>query len=208
MRALIHAANVIYLLSYLVRDILWLRLLTVIGGLLLIVYFSSPLVIEPIAWNCVFLALNLVQIWRLLLERRPVKLTDEELALYQLAFRALTVRQFVKVARTGSWKDLEAGEQLVAQGERLARVMVVLKGRLAVERDARRLTELGPGRLVGEMSYLTGAPTSARVVAEEPSRVIILEKQAIEGLSTTDPDLRAALQLVIGTDLVAKLRAT
>jgi hypothetical protein len=71
---LIHVANVIYLASYLVKDILWLRLLAVVAGsVLLAVYALLP---HPLwgafAWNVVFLLVNLKQIRMLLLERRAV----------------------------------------------------------------------------------------------------------------------------------------
>ena len=77
---LIHAANLLYLFAFMVRDILWLRILTVIAAAFLIPYFffrPEPL-ITPIYWNLVFTGLNLFWIARLLLERRPVKLSAEE----------------------------------------------------------------------------------------------------------------------------------
>src|SRR5262245_51875725 len=73
MFVLINAANVLYLASYVVRDILWLRALTMVAGLALVFYYAllpAPLVVA-IAWNAVFLAINAWQIRLLLLERRP-----------------------------------------------------------------------------------------------------------------------------------------
>src|SRR5262245_59612699 len=99
MSNLIHLANVLLLLSFLVRDILWLRLLNVLAGVAFIVYFATgtPPAWAPVGWNTLFLTINFVQIWRLLLERRPVRLGADELALYQLAFRGLTQQEFAKL---------------------------------------------------------------------------------------------------------------
>lgn len=69
---LIHAANAIYLLSYVIRDILWLRLLTVLAALCLVGYFAlrpEPLA-AVIVWNLIFIALNLAWVLRLMAERR------------------------------------------------------------------------------------------------------------------------------------------
>lgn len=58
--ALVSVANVFYLMSYSVRDILWLRILTVVGGTLLLPYYylqTEPLW-APFGWNLVFLAIN------------------------------------------------------------------------------------------------------------------------------------------------------
>lgn len=60
----VHAANALYLASYLVRDIRCLRLLGVAAALLLMPYFllqASPLW-PPVAWNLLFVTINL---WRI-----------------------------------------------------------------------------------------------------------------------------------------------
>lgn len=72
MECLVNAANVLYLLSYLVRDMLKLRILTVTAASCLILYFySQP---EPLMacvwWNLFFVSQNLVWIARLLVKRR------------------------------------------------------------------------------------------------------------------------------------------
>lgn len=71
---LVNAANVLYLLSYFVRDMMKLRMLTVAAASCLIFYFySQP---EPLMaciwWNLFFVGQNLVGIARLLIKRRRV----------------------------------------------------------------------------------------------------------------------------------------
>ncbi len=72
MEALITLANLLYVLSYFVRDMLRLRLLTVVAASILVAYFwMRP---EPIMtivyWNSFFILLNLWQAARLVFERR------------------------------------------------------------------------------------------------------------------------------------------
>jgi len=59
---LIHLANLVYLASYAVKDMRVLRWLTIIGASLLIPYFSCCGLWEAVAWNILFLGINL---WRL-----------------------------------------------------------------------------------------------------------------------------------------------
>lgn len=59
---LIHAANLIYLASYAVKDIKKLRWLTVVGISLLIPYYFIWSLWEPVAWSLVFLGINLYQL--------------------------------------------------------------------------------------------------------------------------------------------------
>jgi hypothetical protein len=71
METLIYAANILYLLSYLVRDILYLRLLTVVAACCLVTYFyaqAEPLM-TVIYWNLFFVTLNVLQLTRILWER-------------------------------------------------------------------------------------------------------------------------------------------
>ena len=71
MEALIYAANILYLLSYLVRDMLHLRLLTIVAACCLVTYFYSQA--EPLMtvvyWNLFFVTLNVLQLTRILWER-------------------------------------------------------------------------------------------------------------------------------------------
>jgi CRP-like cAMP-binding protein len=209
MDALIHLANVLLLLSFLVRDILWLRLLNVLAGLAFIAYFafSSPFAWAPVAWNTLFLSINLVQIWHLLLERRPVRLRADELSLYQLAFRTLTPREFARLLGISRWEDAGPGDRLVEQGVVLDRLIVLYAGSAEVVVGAATVAQLRPGQLVGEMGFLTEAKTSAAVVAAEPTRYLSLPAPALRDLFKSHPDLRAGMQRIIGGDLVAKLRA-
>ncbi|EYD76189.1 hypothetical protein Rumeso_02264 [Rubellimicrobium mesophilum DSM 19309] len=71
MNVLINAANLFFVLGYFTTDMLRLRLLSVVGTSCVVTYFyNQP---EPmmnvVAWNCVFLVLNLVQLAHMLRSR-------------------------------------------------------------------------------------------------------------------------------------------
>lgn len=71
MEMLVYVANVLYLLSYMVRDMLHLRLLTITAAILLVTYFyrqPDPLM-TVVCWNIFFVALNAVQLAWILRDR-------------------------------------------------------------------------------------------------------------------------------------------
>lgn len=72
MEILINAANILYLLSYFVRDILKLRVLTVIAATCLIgyFYFRPQPMMTVVYWNTFFVLQNIFWIVRLLLRGR------------------------------------------------------------------------------------------------------------------------------------------
>lgn len=76
----LHVANVLYLISFLARDMLWLRILTCFGLALGVVFFScQPMPLYgPTAWHVLFLLINGYQIYQLLAERRKLRLTEEQ----------------------------------------------------------------------------------------------------------------------------------
>jgi hypothetical protein len=207
MVVLIHVANVIYVVSYLVKDILWLRLLTVVAGSVLLAYYALlPVPLwAAIGWNVVFLVINLRQIQVLLLERRPVRLTPDELRLQQLAFRSLTQREFAKLLRIARWEDVAADQRFVTKGQPLDRIMVIADGRACVEIAGSPGVELRPGCFVGEMSFLTGQTPNADVVATQPTRLVTWLQSELRKFLGRDAELRAIVQTAIGEDLIAKL---
>jgi CRP-like cAMP-binding protein len=207
MIVLIHIANVLYLLSYLVKDILWLRLLTVVAGIVLLAFYVfQPVPLWPaIGWNTLFLLINARQIHLLLLERRPVALPPDALRLHRLAFRSLTPREFSNLLAVGAWENISAGERFVRRGEPLERVMIIVEGQVHVETPA-GMVALGPGRFVGEMSYITGQAPQADVVAAEATRIVAWPQSELRTFLGKNAELRAMMQMVLGEDLVAKLR--
>jgi hypothetical protein len=208
MAYLLHTANVVYLLSYLVKDILWLRLLTVVGGVLLMVWaYMQP---EPLwaslAWNAVFMTINVWRIVLLLLERRPVRLSERDMRLYRQVFRTLTPREFVQLLGLGRWEEAKPETRIVERAQALDRLMVIASGKTAV-RIGERVVELGEGQFVGEMSFITGEPPAADVVALDAIRYVSWPKAELRAFLAEHPALRAAWQAVLGADLVGKLRS-
>jgi Popeye protein conserved region len=202
-----HLANALYLASYLVTDILWLRALAVLGGLSSLTWTlttaspSSTL----IGWTLVFNTINVVQIARLWHERRPVRLTAEEQMLYAATFRTLTPREFQRLLAAGRWQEAAAKEVLIEQGASPGRMLVLASGRAAVKVDGREVALLRLGQFAGEMSFLTGARTTAAVEVQEPVRYVSWATDDLERFLAKHPQLRAALQLILGRDLAVKL---
>lgn len=209
MDALVHVANLLFLGSYSVRDVLWLRLLAVVAFTMLLPFNyhvpNGPLW-APIGWNVLFLGINLAQAWRLVLERRPVRLSFDQQRLYQALFSALRPRQFLALLATARQGAHGRGQIIVEAGRVLEQLSLVSDGSVRVEVDGREIAELGEGRFVGEMSYLTGDPPRASVVAGVACRCVHWPVSALRGFLDANPEIRAVMQNLLGADLARKLR--
>ncbi|MCZ6472732.1 MAG: cyclic nucleotide-binding domain-containing protein [SAR324 cluster bacterium] len=209
MEYFIHGANILYLFSYLVRDILWLRVLTVVAASCLIpfFYFRPEPLLAPIYWNLLFTSLNIYWIVRLLLERRPVHLTGNDLRLYQLVFRCLTPREMLQLLNLGLWEDAAAEQCFIRQGDELERLMVICAGKACVVKDGRTVEELGPGQFIGGVAFISERTAPADIVALEHTWYMSWPKPVLKKFLEKKPDLHAALQLTLGFDLTQRLQA-
>ena len=209
MDVMVHVANLVYFASFTMRDILRLRVLTVIAASCLIpyYYFQTEPLLPAIYWNLVFVALNLYWIGRIVLERRPVQLSEDEVQLCKLVFHSLTPREMLKLLRLAHWEDVPVGKWLVEAGKKVDRLRVIYSGRARVEAQGKPITELGPGELVGQMSFITDEPAPVHIVAAEPTRCVTWYKSTLRDFLNLNPDLRAAFQVVLGVDLSHRVKA-
>jgi hypothetical protein len=203
----IHAANVLLVVAYSVRDILWLRLFAVGAALISIPYFVlQPTTLwAPLSWSVVFAAINLLQSWRLFIERRPVRLTPDEEDIRRLVFRDLPPRKVLQVLSIGSWTTLEVGQRLIEQGKLPETVSLIVRGKVRVTRDGRVLGDLIAGDFVGSALILSGIPAEADAVTVEPGRAMRWEVGALERYLTANPETRTVMLQHVARDLAAKV---
>jgi hypothetical protein len=203
----LHAANVLLLVAYSVRDILWLRLFAVVSALIAIPYFvlqPTPLWV-PIGWSAVFAAINLFQSWRLFMERRPVKLTPEEEEVRRLVFEDLPSRKVLQILSVGSWITAETGERMIERGKCPEGVSLIVRGTVRVARKEGVLGDLVAGNLVGSALLLSGTPSDVDAVVIEPVRALRWEVETLERYLSANPEVRIVVQRHLARDLGGKL---
>jgi len=203
----LHAANILLLVAYSVRDILWLRLFAVGSSLIAMPYFihqPKPLW-EAIIWSSIFAAINSFQSWRLFLERRPVKLTPEEEEVRRLVFGNLPPRKVLQILGIGTWSTVEAGEPMLERGKTVEAISLIVRGKVRITRDDRALGELAAGDIVGSALLLSGATADIDAVAVEPVRTMRWEVGPLNRYLAANPDTRIILQEHIARDLAGKV---
>jgi Popeye protein conserved region len=204
---LVHFSNILLLVSYSVRDILWLRWFAVAAALTNIPYFllQGTVLWPPVLWALVFTAINLYQIARLYLERRPVVLSQDEQKLYDLGFRSLRPREFVSLSLVGEWKNAEAGEKVMTEGEPVSSLCIPITGSADVRRRGERIGAVRPGNIIGTALALTGEPSPVEVTFTEPTRYMRWSLPSLRRFTDKRPDLRVTLQSLVNRDLAGKL---
>jgi CRP/FNR family cyclic AMP-dependent transcriptional regulator len=116
---------------------------------------------------------------------------DEKLDLLRRIpiFAGFDKRRLERLGMLADEIDVPAGKALMRQGEIGSDMMVIVSGRVAVERDGERLNTLGSGDFFGEIALLDGGPRTATVTTEEPSRLLVLNHREFHALMDEFPEV-------------------
>ena len=201
-----HLANVLFGAAYLVRGILWLRILSIVACILMAFfnYFAGPIWVA-IYWNLFFSAVNLVQVWVLMRERAAVFFSDEEAELHETIFQQLSPLEFMKVLRVGHWETVPAGTVIIDKGSEVTEIRLVYHGSAEVEIDSDTRIEIKDGAFLGEMAFVSGKPASGKVTTKTDIRLLSWPFTELRHLFRRNPEIRSAFQTVISSDLASKL---
>lgn len=104
-------------------------------------------------------------------------------------FAGLWRRDLQRVAAAAELVDVEAGAQLVRQGDTGHDLYVIVRGSATVMEDGRPVAMLGPGDTFGETGVFAGAHNPATVVAADPLRLAVLGRRAVFALVHAVPQI-------------------
>ena len=203
-----HLASVLTMVAYLLKDILWLRLLTILScfaGMAFNYFVPATPLWTVIYWNVLFAIINIVQIGIIINERAGVHFSEEEEELHETLFKNFAPFEFMKLMRVGHWLEANPGEVLARQQQSLDAVMLIYNGLAQVEKDGKEVAQLKDGNFIGEVSFITEGTATATVRALTPTRYIAWPKTAIKALLNRNPSMRFAMQSMLSTDLSKKL---
>lgn len=203
-----HVAYAIIAISYLLTNIFWLRLAAVVGIGFEIVYFliSGSAVWPSIAWDSAFILINLVQLGILLRDRFSLKLSDDEQAFIKPIVGDLDKAQIAQLLRTAEWRTLPAGTVFTNEAEPVSELTFICEGQTEVRVKDQLVAHVGAGAFVGDVSFATGVPATATVVAENAVRVLAFDQARLKTLCNRDEQIAHALYRRIGGGLADKMR--
>jgi len=127
-------------------------------------------------------------------------------------FPFLEPEEEIALLDAASTRSLKRNQRVFDQGALLRAMYLIERGSVRIERQERdrtiTLAILAAGEFFGEMSFVDSEPTSARVVADEPTLLRIIDEAAVTGLNAKDPSFAARFYRSIAAILVARLRLT
>jgi len=116
-------------------------------------------------------------------------------------FSNLNQKSLMRLARSGTEATAGAGQEVVRQGSRGQAAYVVLDGSLRVKRNNRRIADLGPGDVFGELSLLDGGVRTASVIASTDARVLEIHHRDFASLIEESPAVAKKMMATLASRL-------
>jgi CRP-like cAMP-binding protein len=121
--------------------------------------------------------------------------------------------QLKKLVRYMSVYDVAQGTVLFCEGEKSAYMVLIIKGRVDVvkfdsHRTPKKITTIGPGKTIGEMSIIDGEPRSASAVTGSDATLFVMTAAQFNGLNEAMPGIGITLALKIAKQMSQYLRQT
>ena len=195
-----HLAFGLIAFSFLVKDILYLRILSILASLFSVLYnFYIP--VEPmwlaINWNIIFVLVNIYHISVIIYEKSPVKMSSKEKELHETMFRGLTPVEFLKITKIAKWKKYKTPLPIITQGKPVNDLILIYNGTVDVLVNDNKVAELKDGQFVGEMSFLTEKPATATCKVEHNAECLVWPQKDFKDLLKRNPSLYFTIQSLL-----------
>lgn len=191
-------------LSLLAKEILWLRVFMIFAGISIVIYGIIADNSVVAIWNSGFLLINVVQVIRLLNERKPITLPENLEEIYNSNFNTLRRKEFLNFWNIGQIHK-ENNIKLCEEGKIQKEIHLILNGEVSVVKNGNEITKLSKGSFVGEISFLTGKPANADVISISEVEFISWSQDKLRNFKLANKDLFIKLQTALGENLSKKL---
>lgn len=131
-------------------------------------------------------------------------------------FRHVTLDNIQTIANEAEYLDLDEDEVLFAEGSTGRDIFLVIKGAVGIYNsvpggesgEIREFHTIRPGEVIGELSYVDGAPRSAEAKTKESSILLQIPAEALDSLCEEKPVLGYRLMTNIANIITDRIRTT
>ncbi len=201
-------ANSFYVISYMLTSMFWLRLLAIVAAVSTFPYFyfqSEPLW-SALFWQACFLGVNLVNFVILLYSRRGANFDDHEHLAYEIKFADLKPHEVRPIFKYAEQLTIAKDDVLLQDGEENETLYLILQGQCKVLKYHYDVAMLEPGHFVGELSFLSGDPINADVIAATDLKLMAWRKSDLQPLFKRQGLYESYFYSLCSIDVADKLR--
>jgi len=201
-------ANSLYVISYMLTSMLWLRVLAIIAAASTFPYFYFQ--VEPLwsalFWQGCFLTVNLVNLLILFFSMRAVNFDEDEELAYAIKFSDLKPHELRPIFKYANRISEPAGHLLLRDGDRNESLFLILQGECRVIKNGVEVAMLGPGHFVGELSFLSDHAVSADVFTVGDAKLMSWDRHSLAPLFKRQGLYESYFYSLCSIDVAGKLR--
>lgn len=201
-------ASLFFFLAYAIRDIFWLRILTIVGCLATLPYYyfqKEPLLSAAIC-EIIFILINLYNLIELIKRRQPVVLSPDQQKLHLKTLSNFTPQEMLALLAQAEMKQVEANTIVNKEGSAHAELILILVGKMNIVAQGKHVATIEDGNFACEMSYVTGEVTSADVIAATSCAYFVWQKVSLDSYLKNNPEQASQLQVALGRDMAKKIK--
>lgn len=123
-------------------------------------------------------------------------------------FMGISMAGLVKIMDISREVEFKIGDRPISEGDPCPGLIIILSGSMGVWRGGYKVTSLRAGAMAGEMSCLRRKASTATLQAEQNTRCLFIEFDALDGLFRKDSALGVRLLQNLGETLAERLDQT
>lgn len=129
--------------------------------------------------------------------------TDPKLELIAAVplFGGFNRREIEALGRLMDEVDVKAGRVLMREGAVGREFFIVVSGNVRVERNGRKVNELGPGDFLGEIALIDHGPRTATATAADACRLLVLDIGGFRTLVSKYPTVQGKIMKALAERL-------
>jgi hypothetical protein len=175
-----------------VRDILGLRILSLIANIAFIVAnlaSSAGPNYTFMAWSALFVVLNTTQIGMLIMGRYFTVLSQEDEKLRAAVFPHIEIDEFRRLISLGKRYEMPVDHTIVEEGGTRNDVLLIESGTVSVVRDGKMIDIRRDGDMIGEIAFVAHRRFYAAMRVTQKCRVIAWDHDVLHRLFVRRPAL-------------------
>jgi len=189
------------------KEILWIRVLLTLGYLFrFITQYIFEGNLNSSVWMIIFVIINLIQIIRIINERRKRFIEPKIFDIYESVFSSLTSYEFLSFWKIGIIKSARKDSKIIQNGEKSNSMLLLLNGKVKVQNGNVHIAYLPRGSFMGEMSFVSKKGASADVIADGDVSYIEWTNLELLKIKNNNKIFWTKIQNILLNDLIAKLK--
>ncbi len=201
-----HLATLGYVLGFLFKHQLTLRILVLIATVCYIIYYyafpAEPLW-AAIMGSVLIMVANIIGTIRLLHDHFPMKIDAKYKGMFEQLAGAKP-GEFRRLLKVGEVQTAATSMILTKQNERAPYLYYLMQGTASAIKNDNEFS-IPSGRFVGEVSFILNSQASATVTIPTGGTFMRWEQTKLDKLLKRNPNLRHAFEAQIGRDMAEKV---